>query len=176
MGETADLATRESALEAAGARVDETSLTFSDPAQLRWAHFEDLARFFLGPIGRGYPWWVGDMLNMAEDVLGEEWSQLEAYFPHSPQTLANYKSVSKHIPRSRRRGLHLTVAAEAAYLPPAQRDELIAEAVKGQWKREEMRSAKRAMAGGGGGYGGGDLLPPPSPRRTCPHCGHELED
>lgn len=175
MGESAELVTRdeESALVAAGARVDETSLTFSDPASLRWEDFEGIAGQFLNPIGRGYPWWVGDFLNMAEDVLGEEFAQLEALLPHSPQTLANYKSVAKHVPRSRRRGLHLTVAAEVAYLPPAQRDELIDDAVKGGWKREEMRSAKRAVTIG---EGRGDMLLPPASKRTCPHCGHALED
>ncbi|HSE43693.1 MAG TPA: hypothetical protein VLA89_00030 [Gemmatimonadales bacterium] len=171
MGEELETREQQSALVAAGARVDETSLVFTDPASLTWDHFEDLARHFLAPIGRGYPWWVGDMLNMAEDVLGEKFAQLEAYFPHSPQTLANYKSVAKHMPKSRRRGLHLTVAAEVAYLPPKQRDELVDQAVKGDWKREEMREARRAVAIGDGR----DVLPPAS-RKRCPHCGHALED
>lgn len=159
-----------SALVAAGARIDETSLTFSDPSILRWEHFEDMAKHFLAPLGRGYPWWVGDMLNMAEDVLGEEFAQLETFFPHSPQTLANYKSVAKHIPRSRRRGLHLSVAAPAAYLPPKQRDELIDQAVKNDWKREQMRETARAVS-----LGNGQTLLPPA-KKTCPHCGHDLED
>lgn len=175
MGESTDLTTREeSALAAAGARVDETSLTFSDPGSLRWNHFEEIATHFLSPIGRGYPWWVGDLLNMAEDILGEEFAQLEAMLPHSPQTLANYKSVAKHVPRSRRRGLHLTVAAEVAYLPPRERDRLIDEAVKGDWKREEMREAKRAFTTGG--QDGGIVVLPPAPTKTCPRCGHALED
>lgn len=151
--------------------MDETSLTFSNPAMLTYRHFEDMCRFFLAPIGRGYPWWVGDMLNMAEEILEHEWAQLEALLPHSPQTLANYKSVAKHVPRSRRRGLHLSTAAEAAYLPPKQRDELIDEAVKGGWKREEMREAKRAITAANG-----TVVLPPAPKKTCPHCGQELED
>lgn len=159
-------------LAAAGARVDETSLVFSNPASLRWEHFEDLAKHFLSPIGRGYPWWVGDTLNMAEELFGEEAYQLEAYLPNSPQTCANYKSVAKHVPRSRRRGLHLSVAEPVAYMEPTKRDELIKQAAEEGWKREEMREAARAVKLGL--PPGGPLLPPP--RKTCPTCGHALED
>lgn len=174
MGEALEPATQ-TALERAKARVDETSLTFSDPASLSWEDFEQLALNFLAPIGRGYPWWVGDMLNMAEDVLGEEWSQLEHLLPHSPQTQANYKSVAKHIPRSRRRGLHLSTAAEVAYLPPRVRDEFIDQAVKGGWKREEMREARRAAQLSPNGTGPIAVLPAP-PKKICPACGVILED
>jgi hypothetical protein len=166
----------EHALAAANARVDETSLTFSDPASLRFEDFQKIAEEFLRPIGVGYPWWVGDMLNMAEDVLGEEWAQLEAYLPNSPQTCANYKSIAKHVPRSRRRGLHLSVAEPVAYMEPKQRDELIGQAIANDWKREDMREAARAAKLGLPLKAGmGELLPP---RRatTCPHCGHELEE
>lgn len=176
MGE--EVITREqSALEAAGARMDETSLTFSNPAALSYKHFEDIASGFLAPIGRGYPWWVGDLLNMAEDVLGEEWTQLEAMLPNSPQTCANYKSIAKHVPRSRRRGLHLSVAEPVAYLEPKKRDELIGQALANGWKREDMREAARAAKMGSGLMAGpGELLPPRAKTKTCPHCGHELEE
>lgn len=176
MTDSTELAPREEhALAAAGARVDETSLTFSDPSRLRFEDFAKIAEEFLRPIGVGYPWWVGDLLNMAEDVLGEEWAQLEVYLPNSPQTCANYKSISKHIPKSRRRGLHLSVAEPVAYLEPKLRDELIGQAKANDWKREEMREAARAAkAGLPYKANPGDLLPPP--RKRCPTCGHELED
>ena len=171
MGEELTPPETQSALAAAGASIDETSLVFSDPASLRFEHFEDMAKHFLAPIGRGYPWWVGDMLNMAEKLFGEEAYQLEAYLPNSPQTCANYKSVAKHLPRSRRRGLHLSVAEPVAYMEPEKRDELIQQAVDGGWKREEMREAARAVKLGLPGH---SLLPPPTKR--CPTCGHALED
>jgi hypothetical protein len=177
VGDSTELTTQEeSALAGAGARVDETSLTFSDPASLRFEDFKRLAEEFLRPIGVGYPWWVGDMLNMAEDVIGEEWSQLELYLPNSPQTCANYKSIAKHIPRSRRRGMHLSVAEPVAYLEPKKRDELIGQAIANGWKREEMREAARAEKLGLPYKAGmGELLPPAS-KKTCPHCGHALEE
>jgi len=178
VGESTELTAREeSALAAAGARVDETSLTFSDPSTLTFEDFARLAEEFLRPIGVGYPWWVGDMLNMAEDVVGEAWAQLEAYLPNSPQTCANYKSIAKHIPKSRRRGLHLSVAEPVAYLEPRKRDELIGKAIANDWKREEMREAARAeKLGLPYRAGAGELLPPPRNNKTCPHCGHELEE
>ena len=164
----------QSALERAGGRVDETSLTFSNPAALTRQNFMEIAEGFLAPIGRGYPWWVGDLLNMAEDVIGEEAFQIEALLPSSPQTCANYKSVAKHVPRARRRGLHLSTVEPVAYMPPRERDELIKQAVDEGWKREEMREAARAakvLAAGGNP----DIYPPRN-QKTCPHCGHELED
>ena len=157
------------ALEAAGAVVSETSLRIENPEGLSWEEYERLG-IFLGGLGRGYPWWVGDFLNTGEDVFGEEFAQIEASFPHSPQTLAKYKSVAKHVPSSRRRGLHMTVVAEVAYLDPKDRDKLLALAVKGDWKREEMREARRAMQGEPVGE-----LPPAKPKTTCPECGHTWE-
>jgi len=157
------------ALEEAGAVVDETSLHFADPAAVEW---DQLVRVcgFLGSLGRGYPWWVGDVLNMAEDIHPEIWAQLEVYFPHSPSTLANYKSVAKHVPSHRRLGLHMTVVSEAAYLPPDQRDALLHRAAAEGWKREEMREARREMQGQPIGE-----LPPAKPATKCPNCGHTWE-
>lgn len=163
----------ESALVAAGAKVDETSMTFSNPELVTMDHLMEIAGSFLAPIGRGYPWWVGDLLNMAERI-GEEWAQIEALLPNSPQTQANYKSIAKHIPRSRRKGLHLGTAEPVAYMEPRMRDELIKEAAEKGWKREEMREAARAakiVAAGGDP----NIYPPP-PNKRCPNCGHALED
>lgn len=150
--------------------MSETSLRITNPEGLSWEKYEELGAF-LGGLGRGYPWWVGDFLNYGEDIFGEEFAQIEAKLPHSPQTLANYKSVSKHVPWTRRHGLHMSVISEVAYLPPAQRDELIAQAVAGDWKREEMREARRAMQGEAIGE-----LPPGRPKTTCPSCGHQWEE
>lgn len=157
------------ALEAAGAVVSETSLQIASPEGLSWDEYQRLGTF-LGGLGRGYPWWVGDFLNYGEQVFGQEFAQIEASFPHSPQTLANYKSVALHVPSSRRCGLHMTVISEVAYLEPKVRDELISRAVAGKWKREEMREARRAMQGEPIGE-----LPPAKETTTCPSCGHAWE-
>ena len=168
-----------SALEAAGAVISETSLRVTNPEGHSWEDYENLGRL-LGGIGRGYPWWVGDFLNTVEDVFGEEFAQMEALLPHSPQTCANYKSVAKLIPAGRRGeerdengalrgGLHLSLASELTSLPPQKRDELIAKAMAEGWKREEMREAAREAKGILG------QLPPAKPKTTCPSCGHTWE-
>lgn len=161
------------AIERAGAVVDDVSLRFSRKPE--WEELENLAGF-LGGIGRAYPWWVGDVLNMAEDEF-EEWAQLEAYLPHSPQTLANYKSVAKHVPPSRRRkSLSYSVHAEVAYLQPRERDEMLSEAVRNGWKREEMRGAmqhRRELAAAAESDSQPTVLDP-APPPLCPHCGREM--
>lgn len=157
------------ALEAAGAVVSATSLEIANPENLPWEEYWNLG-VLLGGLGRGYPWWVGDLLNIGEDVFGEEFAQIEAAFPHEPQTLANYKSIAKHIPRTRRRGLHMTVASEVAYLEPRDRDALIEQAVEEGWNRTKMRDARRAFRGEPVGE-----LPAGKPKTTCPSCGHSWE-
>lgn len=156
------------ALEAAGAVVTEKSLKFKNPASLTWDNFEQLAHF-LGGIGRAYPWWVGDLLNMAEDVLGEEWSQLEALLPHSPRTCANYKSVAKWVPETRRRdGLSHSVHEAVAYLEPQERDRLLDEAERNGWKRDEMRDARRMITTAAG-------TEVETENEYCPTCGRPYE-
>ena len=158
------------ALERAGASVTDNALRLINPASLTWEDYEGLGDF-LGALGRAYPFWVGDFLNIGEDVFGERFAQIEVNLPHSPQTLANYKSVSKQIPPSRRRkGLSYSTHAEVAYLLPAERDALLAQAAKEGWKREEMREARRAMQGEPIGE-----LPPGKPKTKCPSCGHTWE-
>ena len=71
------------------------------------------------------------------------------------------------MPPSRRRGLHLTVVAEVAYLPPKERDELLDQAVKNGWKREEMRAARQELKQK-------ELLPAPAKR--CPTCGQPMKE
>lgn len=161
------------AIEEAGAIVDDVSLRFTRSPT--WAELENLAGL-LGGIGRGYPWWVGDLLNRAEDDY-EEFAQLEAVLPHSPQTLANYKSVAKHVPASRRKkGLSYSVHAEVAYLEPRDRDAMLSEAVRNGWKREEMRGAmqhRRELEAAAESNSQPVVLDPPPPP-LCPHCGQEM--
>lgn len=160
---------RASALAAAGARVTQTALKI--PAGTSWEKYEDMA-VFVGSIGAAYPWWVGDLLNSAEDEFGEEHAQIEAFLPHSPQTCANYKSVASRIPENRRRTrkdgtpVPYSIHAEVAYLEPRDRERLLDQAVREGWKREEMRSARRALSPPE------DLPAEAGPK--CPNCGHPL--
>jgi len=151
------------AFQDAGAKVDLVSLKFYG-AEISWEKYQQLGEF-LGTLGRAYPWWVGDFLNYGEDVFGEDFAQIEASLPHSEQTLANYKSVAKHVPRTRRRkSLSYSVHADVAYFEPAERDRWLDKAEDQGWKRDQMRAAlKEAKA-----------LESPEPiyLNTCPNCGH----
>lgn len=126
-------------------------------------------------------WWIGDFLNYGAQVFGEEeYAQIEGSLRLRPQTLANYQSVAKHIPVSRRRaGLSFGAHAEVAYLPPRERDEMLTLAYQHDWKREHIRDhmqRKRAIEEETGQH----VMPsevlalPPAPKPRCPHCGGEL--
>lgn len=162
-------------LERAGAVIDGVSLRFT--RKPKWEELEQAAGF-LGGIGTVYPWLVGDLLNTAEDEFGDDYAQLDEFFPHSPQTLANYKSVAKHVPPSRRKkGLSYSVHAEVAYLEPRERDAMLNEAVRNGWKREEMRGAmqqRRELAAAAESNSQPAVLDP-APPPLCPHCGQEMK-
>ena len=164
------------ALERAGAVVSETALKLTDPRKLTWEEYEGVGEF-LGALGRAYCWWVGDFLLYGEEIFGEEYAQIESTLPHSAQTLANYRSIAKHIPPSRRRArLSFSTHAEVAYLEPSERDRWLDEAVRNDWKRDEMRGARRAARLGLTTNTGVEVEP--SENSRCPTCGrpyHEEE-
>lgn len=154
-----------SALEEAGAVITETSLRLTNPATLTWEQYERLGNF-LGTLGQAYCWWVGDFLIYGEEIFGEEFAQIEKALPHSRHTLENYASIAKRIPPNRRRhGLSFGVHETVAYLEPQARERLLDEAQEHGWKREEMRSAKRAMF---------EPVAEISPPELCPHCGRPM--
>lgn len=130
-------------LERSGIRLGEMSLVVRQPRRLGWEDFLNAAEV-IAAIGRAYPFWVGDLMNVAHDVLGEDFAQLEKHLPHSPHTISNYRSVASRIPdEDRRPSLSFSVHAEVAYLKPRERDAWLDKAERYDWKREEMRDALR---------------------------------
>jgi hypothetical protein len=135
-----DVEQARSALQEAGAVLNETSLRL--PEGLDWSTYERLGQF-LGQLGQSYCWWVGDFLNYGEEVFGDDFYQIEDSINLHPQTQANYKSIAKHIPRSRRRGpLKFSTHAEVAYLEPKEREHWLDEAVRNRWTRQQLRDAR----------------------------------
>ena len=168
------------ALEQAGATTTLTELRLPASGNLTWEDYERLGSF-LGAMSVAMCWWIGDFLVYGEEVFGEEYAQIEASLRLRPQTLANYRSVAKHVPPSRRRaGLSFGVHAELAYLPPRDRDEMLTLANRNDWRREQVRDymqRKRAVeAQTGERVEPAQILAlPPAPNsRKCPHCGGEL--
>jgi hypothetical protein len=77
-------------------------------------------------------------------VYGETYAQAVHATGLAEQTLTNYASVCNRIPRSRRRPPHVlkfSVHAEVAYLPPADQEKWLKEAVANKWKRRDLREA-----------------------------------
>ena len=126
-------------LEAAGASVTPTSLTFSDP-DLPWESFENLGRF-LGVLKSASSFWVGDLLNAGEALYGEQYAQVEAVLGISHQTLLNLQSVCRRVPKSiRRSDVTFSVHAEVAALEPNAQRHWLAEASKRGMSKAELRS------------------------------------
>lgn len=155
-----------SSLEQAGA-ITKTSLSL--PPDLPWDQYEALASMF-GQLHRTSAWLIGDLLNFGEKVYGETYVQAAALTGLSEQTLINYASVCKHVPRSRRRAsLSFSVHAEVAYLDPPDQEEWLKKAVEQGWKRPQLRLARKALQDPGAGQ-----VVDQSPAHLCPACGQLL--
>jgi hypothetical protein len=106
----------------------------------------------LATITRATPWWWGDLLVAAEPLEStgwtadfEEWTEKIPHLKY--KTLANYKSVAKAFPFSRRRekldlGHHDAVNQKE--IPEDVADMLLDEAARGGWKVRQLRERVEA--------------------------------
>lgn len=175
----------QSALEAAGAVVSPTSLTFTSP-DVEWDALVELGAF-VGEVNRACAWWVGDLVLYLEEHHPDRVAQIDEVLGLSPQTISNRTSVARHIPPSRRRSLPFGTHAEVAYLDPKERDDWLKKAEEGKWNRATMRENLRRERGPrtvitlSSNSGGGSveeiveiLEEIPDEKTVCPHCGKEL--
>lgn len=191
-------AVQQTALEAAGAIVSPTSLTFTR-TDVAWDDLVNLAAF-VGEVLRAGAWWVGDLVLFLEEHQPERVAQIDEFLGLAPQTIANRASVARHVPPSKRRSLPFGTHAEVAYMDPKERDRWLALAERGGWTRAQMRAeiareragqvVDRDVTGKNGPIGnagsGGTLSGVPAPvipgepvlapsLITCPHCGETVE-
>ena len=153
-------------LEAAGASVTPTSLTFSDP-DLPWESFENLGRF-LGVLKSASSFWVGDMLNAGETLYGERYAQVEQVLGISHQTLLNLQSICRRVPKSMRRAeVTFSVHAEVAALEPNAQRHWLAEAARRGLSKAELRSEIQAVS-----VNGSEVRP--AKVEVCEACGRPL--
>ena len=111
-------------------------------------------------------WWLGDFLNSAEAIFGEDYTQLvpEGY---KEKSLQQFKWVSSKIPpRERRSELSYSHHMEVAKLESDERIGILENAIKDGLTVRELRQLVR---------------PKESRRResktiVCPECGHEWEE
>lgn len=144
-GESPDLFTLWDLLRESGA-VTETELRL--PADLDFEDYEALGVFF-GRVKRTTSWLIGDFILFGESVYGEKYAQAADMTGLAPQTLANYASVCKHIPPSRRRaGVSFSLHQEVAYLTPSEQVEWLDRAEAGGWTKEILRSEMKGIESG----------------------------
>ena len=100
-------------------------------------------------VGKMLPWVIGDTLNYGEDMYGEDYAQAIDSLGLAPQTLANYKSICRRIPRDVRRvhTLPITTHDLVAPLPIEEQKAWLLEAETKGFTRDELRQALREAKG-----------------------------
>ena len=150
-------------LRDAGAITD-TALVL--PPDMPYERYEALGAF-LGTVYRTAQFMLGDWINYGEKTYKDErYLQAAGVTGLSEQTLMNYASICKRVPRSRRRrGLGITTHDVVASLPPAEQEEWLRQAASNGWTRAELREHVRPS------------LPPAGADAVCvcPHCGDSHE-
>lgn len=161
-----------------------TGLRLHDPENVPYEDYLEMGKLF-GIANRQIQWVVGDWLNLVRDIYPDRYSQAMEVTGLAKQTLINRASICDRIPYERRRdGLHFSVHAEVAYLPPKEREKWLNLAWKNDWDRDTLREHRRAARELESGPVGdsavsssaatnGELEPGP---RTCPTCGQEIEE
>lgn len=117
---------------------------------LNWEQTKVLAEMLQGEYifsHRRLPWYIGDLLNWAEDAFGEAYPQLilEALSDYERNTLRNWKFVTSAVRQDvRRNDLFFSHHAEVASLVTADEKRFwLNQAVLMGWTRDELRKAIR---------------------------------
>ena len=111
--------------------------------------------------------YLGDLLNNAEMVLGESYAQLIDCEKYRPKTLANFKYVASNIrPAGRWKELSFSHHAECAKLEPNLQDSWLKQAHEQQMSVSELRKAIKGE-------------PAEKKKKVinvrCPSCGHSFD-
>ena len=99
-------------------------------------------------ITEGLLWIVGDALIWGEEHYPEAYEELIQSERYQPHTLSNAKWVAGRIdPQRRKDGLAWTMHEAVAGLEADAQDDLLEEAIEGDWTREELREAVKEAKG-----------------------------
>jgi hypothetical protein len=93
---------------------------------------------------------IGDLLNWGEELFPERYAQVvDPMRDHyKPQTLSNYKSVMKAVPRSvRQKGLKYKHYEQVRRLKRDEQRQLLKRAAKEGWSARQLGKEKRALLG-----------------------------
>lgn len=150
------------ALEEVGAVIDNGLFL---PPDVPFEQYRSIGSM-LGVMHQMNAFLIGDWLLYGEHTYGEKYAQAAEEVGLSPQTLANYASIAKRIPPTRRRpAVSHSKHAEVAALPPADQKKWLKVVEEDNLTKEELRHRLRDAG----------ALPPARQRVVwCPHCGGEV--
>lgn len=145
-------------LEKVGAVIDNGLFL---PADLPFENYESIGAM-LGALHQANSFLIGDWLLYGEHTYGEKYAQAAELVGLSPQTLANYASISKRVPPGRRRaGVSFSIHGEVASLPPPLQEHWLEIAAIEHLTKQEFRDRLRPRK---------ELPPALAEPVTCPHC------
>lgn len=125
--------------------------------------FDDWQRVgeLLKSVERSVLWWVGDWLNYGERCYGETYSQALEATDYSYQSIRDAKWVAGKFELSRRRDkLSWSHHREVAALEPPAADELLTDAEREGWTRDELRKRIKGHVRGTFGTGENEWYTP----------------
>jgi hypothetical protein len=113
------------------------------PADLSYERYEALL-VVLGRAHRTVAWSIGDAINFGERAYGEKYAHAVEALNMTPETLMNYASIARKVPRERRREeLPFSTHALVAPLEPEQQERWLDDAVENDWTRGQLRDRLR---------------------------------
>jgi len=133
---------------------------------------------YLGALGRGSQWWVGDWLLYARGRWGDMYSEAVKITGYDYGSLRNMVSIAQEFDLSRRHdklswGHHAAVAS----LAHDEQDYWLDRAVELKWSREDLRTELRTSQRALKTAADDDHELDPSDEQhsmVCPHCGQTI--
>jgi hypothetical protein len=135
---------------------------------------------FIGALGRGSPWWIGDwLLYGTARGWGERYSEAAKITGYDPKSLRNMRYVSSQFDLSLRRdnltwSHHVLVAAFEADEQNYWFDRAAADKLSVDDLRVELRSSRRDSKPAPGEKEDPNAASVSAKGLTCPHCGGEV--
>ena len=131
-----------------------TATSLELPVDLSYERYEALLSV-LGRAHRTLTWVIADAINEGEKRYGEKYAQAVELLNMTPETLMNYASIARKVPRERRRvGVPFSVHALVAPLEPSQQTLWLDRTVKNDWTRAELREKLHPPASQNGSHSG----------------------
>jgi hypothetical protein len=123
---------------------------------------------WLGTVGRGSGWWIGDWVRYGNARYGERYKLVANITGYDTQTLMNMAYVtSRFAPSRRREGLSFSHHAEVAALCQEEQDRWLERAILERLSVRALRAELRR--------GQGRRAPHATSTVRCPGCGQTFE-